>query len=216
MATGTLELTDRSGTINGTFTRGEGQYFIDPIVLFIDSKPGGFNSTASFSDTSSDWTKAISGYSGSQRCTAQFASGFMADYAIVLYPGYRGFLFELKSGGDGSMERLTDNLYMNTDLQSSSTKFTFSLNWTDIGQESGGSFRFQSTRVSLGGNRYLDSFEQVSGAPSWGNTLTFQNFNVYGDPVPEPTTVALSIFGVVGCGVAFRDKIRRLFRRARN
>src|SRR5437016_865324 len=66
VGTGSLQLTDNGTTLSGTFNRGTGGSgsFADILVVFIDSKPGGFSSTIGFTDASSLLTKAISGLDG--------------------------------------------------------------------------------------------------------------------------------------------------------
>src|SRR5437667_8789575 len=99
---GSLALTDNGTTVSGTFTRGTGS-FLDSLVIYIDSKSGGFSSTSGFTDASSRQAKDISGYDGAgTRATATFAGGFSAEYAIVLdqhNSNHGGELFQLVNHG---------------------------------------------------------------------------------------------------------------------
>src|SRR5437588_258204 len=95
---GTLTLSGSAGgAINVNFTRG-GVYngaMNYNLVLFLDTTPGGFNSTASLTDYSGPMQSAISGYSGSSRSVATFANGFYADYAVVINANYGAYLYQL-------------------------------------------------------------------------------------------------------------------------
>jgi hypothetical protein len=63
---GHLSLTDNGTTVSGTFTKGSGD-FLDVLVLFIDSKSGGFSTTSGFTDSASKLTRAVSGIDGTRQ-----------------------------------------------------------------------------------------------------------------------------------------------------
>jgi len=203
VGTGSLSLTDNGTTVSGTFNRGIGAFRLN-LVIYIDCVSGGFTDTTQFSDSADALRTAVSGYwsgglPGPARATAYFANGFTADYAIALgVNSYRGDLYHLVPGGDGSMEYIRSvNLYPNKSETAAS--YTFSFNWADIGLTAGPSnfFRFQSSYIGIGGTAYreLESFESLTGTRGY-ETVTFGNYNTYGiDPVPEMTTGALAIFG---------------------
>src|ERR1051326_5999021 len=101
VGTGSLTLTDNGTTVSGTFTKGSGS-FTDNLVIYIDSKSGGFSSTSGFTDYGSLLRKAVSGADGvNTRQVADFASGFSADYAIALRP--------FKAADPGSLFQLVNN-----------------------------------------------------------------------------------------------------------
>jgi hypothetical protein len=203
---GSLSLTDNGTTVSGIFYPGYPSFQLN-LIIYIDCVSGGFANTTQFSDSSDALTTAVSGYyaPASARATANFASGFTADYAIALGVNgpNRGNLYHLVAGGNGSMELIKSvNLNPNNKLNASS--YTFSFNWSDIGLPNSPSnfFKFQSTYDGNYGSAYreLESFESLTGTRGYG-TVTFGNYNTYGvDPVPEMTTGALAIFGGIFVG----------------
>ena len=193
---GTMTLTDSGTTIRGTVNLGGSSpgSWANYLILYIDSQPGGFTTTVGFSDVTGPVTKSISGFSSAGRATANFAPGFAADYAIVLSrsPGSTHMLYQLANGsalGPSKNITFTDN---------GSSIWTFSFSLADIGATSP-YFKFQSTVTgSVGtGYRYLESYESVTGIKGF-NTVNFNNYSTFGvDPVPEPTNIALAVFGGV-------------------
>lgn len=102
LGTGSITLTDNGTTVSGVFTRGSGANN-DTVVIYIDSKSGGFSTTSGFTDGGDDLRRAVSGFDGgSNRSTYNFASGFLADYGIALHNNSFTFgnNFELANGGD--------------------------------------------------------------------------------------------------------------------
>jgi hypothetical protein len=202
---GSLQLTDNGTTVSATFYRGPGS-FSENLVLFIDSVAGGFSSTSGFSDTYNPITRNISGVNSdaSSRSIAAFASGFTADYAVVVgYNNPNGGLYQLANGGAESMTRI-GNVALNPGDSQNSSSYTFSFGLSDIGLPSGSGnyFKIESSYVNVLGSRTLQSFESLSGAAGY-NPVTFGNYSTYGvDPVPEMSNVALMIFG--GMAVAGR------------
>ena len=212
---GSLALTDNGTTVSGTFTKGTTGDFLDVLVLFIDSKSGGFASTSGFTDSGSILTKAVSGIDGTgNRALANFATGFSADYAIALRPRSAADpdqLFQLVNNGSHSRVGSVNLSPVGT---GSSSTYTFSFNWSDIGLAggSGASFKFESTYVGSTGSRSLESFESLTGDVGW-NSVTFNNFDTYVTAVPEMTNPALAIFGGIVLGTGALRGARRFFHR---
>ena len=205
---GSLNLTDNGTTISAAFNKGgsAGTGFNDVLVIFIDSKSGGFTDTSSFSDNGNGLTRAISGFSsGGSRSTAVFASGFAADYAIALSFDSGINLYRLASGGGGSLEALGPLSFSPHDSKTQPT-FTFTFTWANINPEAGNSFRFESSYITETGFRSLESFESLTGTAGFGNTITFGNYDSYPiAPIPETTNASLAIFGMmVLCAGGFR------------
>ena len=100
---GTLTLSDDGTNISGTLTVGGSMN--DVLVLYLQTGPGGFTSTAGFNDQSDACRQAISGVSASGRSLLTFASGFQPNYAIALAPAAAGTggLWQLASGGNNSL-----------------------------------------------------------------------------------------------------------------
>src|SRR5438445_6032693 len=199
---GSLTLTDNGTTITGTLTKGgsAGTAFSSVLVIYIDSKAGGFANTTSFSDNNPGLRRAISGYNDGSRATANFASGFTADYAIALGVDQNGGLFTLVSGNDLSQDSKIINLSP-TDSQTAAT-YTFRFDWSDIGLTGGSGFKFETTYITASGSRSLESFETLTGASGF-NTVNFGNFDTYGNPVPEPAEwgliAGIGLFGIGAC-----------------
>jgi hypothetical protein len=196
VGTARLDLTDNGTTVFGTFTKGKGD-FADVLVIFIDSRAGGFSSTAGFTDRADPLRIAATGFNGSDRATATFASGFTADYAIALRPRTTvncGELFQLVNNAS-LIDRGSVNLSP-TGTQTSGT-YTFNFKWSDIGVTSGPgvSFKFESSYISATAYRTLEGFEGVTAdsIPGW-DSVTFTNFDTYATAVPETTNPALAIF----------------------
>lgn len=69
------------------------------LVIYVDSRTGGFNPTSTFTDTGNNGIdalrRAISGFDGNKRATSNFAPSFGADFAIGISPtaGQSGALF---------------------------------------------------------------------------------------------------------------------------
>src|SRR5262245_24575478 len=155
VGTGRLSLTDNGTTVSGTFYRGTGSFQLN-LVLYIDSVSGGFADTTQFSDSGDALRTAVSGYyaPASARATANFASGFTADYAIALGVNgpNKGNLYHLVAGGNGSMELIRSvNLYPYNNLNASSYTFSFSLADIGLPAGSGNFFKIESSDVSITG-----------------------------------------------------------------
>ena len=209
---GSLSLTDNGTTVSGNFTKGPSD-FNDILVLFIDSKTGGFTTTSGFTDSGSRLTRGISGIDGTgNRAIANFASGFTADYAIALRPRSAADpeqLFQLVNSG--SLTRI-GSVSLNPVGTAASSSYTFSFNWSDIGVTpgAGATFKFESTYISDTGFRSLESFESLTGFTGW-DTISFNAFDTYISAVPEMTNPALAIFGGIVLGTGVLGRARRFF-----
>ena len=213
---GSLTFTDNGSTISGTFTRGGSatDIFAYSLVIFVDSVSGqGFTSTAALTDKSTFAKRSISGENptGTQKSTLVFANGFAADYAIVLN-AYRPISALYKLNSDSSMY-IARNL-PDYSANPGARDFSFNIDWSDIGVAgNGGSFKFESTYITTDGSLSLESFETLNGAVGY-STDTFDNYHVYPSPVPEPTRIALAIFGgiagLVSLGTAFKKQSESL------
>lgn len=208
---GNLSLTDNGSVVSATFTKGSGDFNSD-LIIFIDSKSGGFSSTIGFTDASSRLTRAISGLDGTgNRATATFASGFSADYAIALaaHSGNQaGRLFQLVNNGShidlGSVG-------LNPTTSQSST-YTFSFSLSSLGLAPGQSFKMESTYIGDTGFRSLESFESLTGFTGW-DSVAFDNADTYFTAVPEPINAALPVFALVALtAVISRGKFERWIR----
>lgn len=145
-----MSINDDGTTVTITFTKGSSN-FGNEMVIYIDSKSGGFSNTANFADPDAGdkLRRAITGagiFSGGTRSVVNFPNGFQADYAVAVNTGFGG-LWELVNNasfpfviGTGKPDDATD------------AEFTITFNKTNIGLGSGDElvFRFLVT--------YLDAF----------------------------------------------------------
>ena len=169
------------------------------LVLYIDSKTGGFNSTSGFQDGADALRRAISGYDSTANNGGVGKSTtimpFSADYAIGVDGGWGG-LWELANGGDNSLT------YRATALAGGfGSGNVLTLNVSDLGltANSGQSFNFFAMMVSGSGytSPELIGASSISGASGWGNTQTVGVGSTY-TLIPEPSTPLLMGLGLAG------------------
>jgi hypothetical protein len=195
VGTGSLTVSDSGPNATFTFNRGSGTLDSgNALVIYIDSTAGGFANTAGFSDAGDGGRSAISGWSGSQRSTLDFASGFSPDYAISIENGYAS-LFQLNSGVNNSLGWLAGASQSGVN-NSATYGLTFSLSDIGITPGSGQSFELFAVEVSTSGYSSPEAIGGgLTGANGWGYTQTQTSFSTYTvTAVPEPTTMALCGF----------------------
>jgi len=179
----TLTFEDDGTTITGTFTKGSAN-FDNEMVIYIDSKPGGFASTINFDDPDSGdiLRRAIAGFGGfsaSQRSVVNFPTGFEADYAIGINTTFGG-LWELVNNASFPFITAVGN-----PVNNSQSTFTFTFDWSEIGITNKDEFSFVIT--------YLNGFDIAgvfrsdeaygngvsSGNPGTNGTITFTSSESY-------------------------------------
>ena len=94
-----LSISDDGTTMTFAFSRGGGN-LNDVIVMYVDSKAGGFSDTTSFDDdTAGDWIAISTRNSGNGRDPeVTFPAGFTANYAVAIKNDFAG-IFELAATG---------------------------------------------------------------------------------------------------------------------
>ena len=190
---GSLTLTDDGTTVSGTVAKGASGGFNDVLVLYVDSVPGGFSSTAVFDDGGDPLRKAISGFDGgANRSELTMTAGFQADYAIALGPASDSYggLWQLFNGGGNNSFGFIGSVNLNPTGNNSSSSYTFSFDVSQIGlsPNSGQSIRLLGTYISNTGFRSDEALPgNVSGA-SQGWTLFAGTGDVSYTIVPEPST----------------------------
>ncbi len=158
---GSLDIST-DGTTNVTFTlhRGTGD-MNDALVIYLDSKKGGFPNTKRFTDSTGELQRAISGYSGDNtgnRAIFNFSDSLRPDYALAFQP---------KNGSAGGalvveLQKLTD--YTNTSTPELSNNnvtnaadYSVTVPLTSIGIDLGAGdkleFHFMGTYISNTGYR---------------------------------------------------------------
>jgi len=201
---GTLTLQDQGTSFHGAISSPIPIDFTDAVILYIDCRPGGFNNTGSLMDNSSMAAMGISGYaSPGFRALANFASGFTADFALVLSRNPGSGLYEIAAGPGGThLQRVAMNF---------GDSWQFNVNWSDLGITSSSDhyFRFSSSTVAYSGARRLESYEIISGISGF-NTVNWSNYNEFGiPPVPEPVNMALAGLGGILVTGGLVSRLRR-------
>lgn len=135
IGTSTLQITDDTTNVTCTLTVTEGNTGGNVLVLYIQSSTnGGFSDTSGFTDTSDGIHQAISGYSGSQRSTMTFLSGFKPSYAVGVDLGNFAGVYGLAN--NTSLSYLgSANLNPSSGTTAGTYTFTFSL--AQIGMTNG-------------------------------------------------------------------------------
>ena len=140
----TLNISDDGTTMTFSFSRG-GSNLDNIVVIYVDSKSGGFTNTNSFNDTGGADRVAISTTNGSRDPEVSFPSGFTADYAITAKNDFAG-IFELQATGSHTFIDTAD-LTPNND--SSSATHTFTVDFSQIGITNTDKFDFVVTYCSV-------------------------------------------------------------------
>lgn len=204
---GLLTLNVAATTLSGTIAasaNGTGHLF-DEFVIYLDSKPGGFANTSTFTDQGNNGgdvlRKVTSGFAGgSNRQVSSFTSPFAADFTIAISP---------TQGRFGTLLTLTDptNFFCGTDNMNGNANFTptgngggpYTLNipLSLIGVAPGGRFNFSTS--------YLNTHTADTALRSnegRGNVIAFAggtNDATAGfTSVPEPGTASLLLLGIGG------------------
>lgn len=141
----TLTMDEVGDNITFLFTKGGGD-LNDKVVIYVDSKSGGFSTTSSFTDAGDDLRKAISGYNGTNRATLNFPTGFEPDYAVAFGPNYAGS-WELVANGPHTN---VVNANLTPTGTTTSPTYSFTVNKGSIGLSTSGdiSFKFLVTYIS--------------------------------------------------------------------
>mgnify|MGYP000728277682 CR=1 FL=1 len=125
---GGLNISDNGTTISFSFTKGGGN-LNNHMVIYIDSKSGGFSDTSLFTDSADGGRRAVSGFDGTNRSTVNFPAGFTADYAISMEQNFAG-LFELTNSGSHTFVASANLSPTGT---TTATTYTFDIDFTEIG-----------------------------------------------------------------------------------
>ena len=179
-STGSLDINDDGTTITYTLNKGAGT-FNDAIVIYIDSKTGGFSDTSTFDDTGDELRKAVSGFDGTNRAQINFPAGFTADYAIAINVNLVNFggLWELASTGSHTF---VQSVNVSPEDNTSSATYTFDTDFTEIGTTPSSNFKFVATLLNQG--NAFRSDEAIgdgisSGNPGNPSTVTFSDDRSY-------------------------------------
>jgi len=180
------------------------------LVIYFDSKGGGFNSTSGFQDGADALRRAISGYDSSANGGGVGKSTtlmpFSADFAIGVDKGWGG-LWELSNGANNSLIYKTAALSGGFGDGGVGTGKALTINVSDLGlaANSGQSFNFFAIMVSGSGftSPEFIGASSISGSNGWGNTQTVGVGSSY-TLVPEPSSSLLMGIGLAGLVVLRR------------
>lgn len=142
-ATGNIQITDDGSQISFTLTKGAGSLG-NTMVIYIDSKTGGFSNTSTFTDTADALRRGISGFDGTNRSTVNFPAGFEADYAISFEQNFAG-LWTLDNIANFTF--ITSANLSPTGTPGNAT-FTFDVNFDEIGITAADNFKFVATYLN--------------------------------------------------------------------
>ena len=194
VGTGSLTVTDDgAGNINFSLTAGV-PFSGNDLVLYLDTKPGGVNDNAAFTDNGDGGRTAVSGANNGNmsRSLVTFAPGFLADEAISFEPGVFAGLFDLSDPSNFTF-LASGNL-----AGSGSGPFTFSFSRAALGLGPADAFSFEGTLISTTAYRSNESIgasttipENAAAAPNAGfnGSTTFSAANTFS--VPEPNAIVL-------------------------
>jgi hypothetical protein len=213
---GTLTLSDDGVTVSGTLNTG-GNLNGNAFVLYLQTGAGGFNSTIGFNDSNDQLRSAISQYTatgnggGVGQSILDFASGFAPNYAIAMQPDSGinfGGLWQLANGGANSLNYVNSVNVSPTGVDTAGT-YTFSFNLSDVGLTGGQSFELFGMQISQTGYSSPEALGgTLTGANGWGGTQNEVGYSTYTTtPVPEPSTVAMSLSGLAAL-LAFRRRAK--------
>lgn len=153
---------DALGAMTMALTGGTGSCSsADVIVLYVDSRAGGFATTGGFDDAGDLHRAAISGTASGQRATLNFAPTFAADYAIAIGNGFAG-LWELGQPAHAFQKTLT--IFPVSGGANTCNHELGGLTLTDLGIRPGDSFRYVATLIN-GTNAFRSNeFHGVAGS----------------------------------------------------
>jgi hypothetical protein len=210
LGNGSLSLSDSAGNLTATFNP-SGGFGGNDVVVYIDSIPGGFSDTSSFSDNGDGGRTAVSAANtgNPSRELITFPTGFKADYALEFENNTFIGLFGLAAGGNNSLSYVTGT------GPASGGPYTVSFPLSDIGLTPGQSFSFVGDLISTtayGSNETIGSsvtIPDTGAAPNAGfnGQVVFSSADSYTTTaVPEPGVGAL--FVAAGSLLMLRNRRR--------
>ena len=185
VGTGSLDVTSDGTNISFKLTRGSGD-MDNVLVIYIDSKDGGFASTSGFTDAGDGLRKAISGYTqydnngGSGRAALNFNSDFAPEYAIAFQPYKNGFtgaslLVELSN----TAHTFISNPDFTNNNTTTAADYTVTIAASEIGLSSSVNLKFMATLVSATGYRS----DEAIGDPMTGFAQGWNDYTSTASPL---------------------------------
>ena len=187
---GSLSITDDATNINFTFTKGTSGDFDNALVIYVDTKTGGFSSTASSTDNGDNLRKATSGYSTpTDKSVLTFPVGFAPDYAISIDFGYAA-IFSLVAGGVNSLVYIGSGNILPANATKTTPVLTFIVPKGQIGITTNASLKFLAACISetaYRSNEYIGDAGPVANSAYTDYTAT--TFNTYNFTVVLPISL---------------------------
>jgi hypothetical protein len=195
-----------SSVVNITFQKGPGG-FNDVGVLYLatsNTAGTGFNSTATLTDTLDGGRRAASGFSGDNRSTLNFATGFTADFALSFENGFTS-LYRLNTGTFDFIAPVSAGV-------NTANGFSYNLDLALIGLTTGQSFDYVGTYLNQSNSFRSNEF---IGVASFGDNpgqstvnLPANNFNRFVSvavpaAVPEAGALPLALSALSVLGAVF-------------
>ena len=138
----TLTLNDDGTTVTATFNKGAGD-LTNVVVIYFDTKSGGFADTSTLTDAADGGRRAISSWDGGQGSRITFPTGFEADYALTFSNNFSA-LFEL----DATSHTFIDGANLSPSGDPTTPSYTLSFDFSEIGITATDSFDFVVTYIS--------------------------------------------------------------------
>lgn len=158
---------DALGALNLGLVSGGGSLF-DAMVIYLDTQPGGFGSTAGFTDISDGLRAAISGLgTGGGQSVLTFAPGFEADYAIAIEQNFAG-VWELVNG---AQHNFIVSANLNPVGNAGAGQWEVNLTLADIALNPGESFKYVATYLNSSNAFRSDEFHGVAQATVPGGNI---------------------------------------------
>lgn len=181
LGVGSIEISNPTASSSFNFIFNRGSDLLDnAVVIFIDSRTGGFTSTAGFMDNADGLRKAISGYnSATEKSVLTFPAGFLPDFAIAFDQGFGG-IWELANGGANSLNFVSSvNLTPTNVNNSNAYNFSVMANQLGITTTIGG-FNFLVNYISTTAFRSNEFIGDAgpTGNPGYGD-YTAITYNIY-------------------------------------
>ena len=184
IGTGNLSINDDGTTLTFILTKGASP-LNDAMVIFVDTKSGGFTTTSGFTDEADGLRKAISGLQTPNRATLNFPSGFVPDYAIALDQSFAG-IWELVNGGS---HNYINSANLTPSGNPNAATYTFTVAKADIGLTGVVVFNFLATYGSETGYRSNEFIGEAGPANNPDNTpYTATSFLSYVSALPVSIT----------------------------
>lgn len=173
------ESTSPAGSLSFHLKKGGGD-LNDAIVIYIDSKKGGYTTTAQFTDEGDGLRKAISGVQADDRAVLNMPADFKPDYAIAFDQGFGG-IWELK---ENASHEYINSANLNPTDNRDASDFYLTVSRADLGLDETTGFKFLVTYVSHTGFRSNEFIGDTGPESNPQNSeYTATSFSVYGAPL---------------------------------